>query len=685
MIAKRASETNQKTFEVRFGKGGAGQTGNREKRAGLSFLRQMDRLSKASRLSGNVARGRAAGRGSFVRTPLRGAQRVVVKARVVQRVRGAQNKSLLKAHVNYISRDGAGETEELSPKLYNEKGEMSGKEVEVFQDVTARDRHHFRFIISPENARNLDLTSYTKETVSQMEKDLGTKLEFVAANHYNTDNPHAHIIVRAKDSDGKDLVISKDYLANGIRNRACEIATRHLGMRSELEIRAGLTAETTKERFTQIDRDLLKTQAASPDQTIATRRNKSHERSFQAFKRAVQVQRLKVLKKMNLAFEISPGVWRLDSKLEVTLKELSERGAIIKTMHKTLKKDAFQERAIFDAKNANQLNVTGVVLDKGLRDELKDEKYMIVSATDGRAYYVPLSKYSEAPDFTSKPGSIVTLSVKKAEGQARKSDETIEEIAALNGGVYSREAHLKKASTKRLPKGVSVESYIGNHVTRLAALETRGFVKRVGIDAWEVPTDLKERVLEGSEGKNNFVQVKLESYQDLAAQAKAIAPTWIDTEFAAGRVQKANGLKTEFLQSLEEAKRLRLKTLCELGQAHKTGQGFEIRKGFKEELYKLQMDTASKAFACIHGVPHELSPGQSFIGTIRQIEHLPSGTHVVVGDGKKFVTVPFQKGMDRLKGQPVKLEMQNSPERSIRVSAVQIDRQKNAQIGFEIN
>jgi type IV secretory pathway VirD2 relaxase len=43
------------------------------------------------------------------------------------------------------------------------------------------------------------------------ERDLGTKLDWVGIDHWNTDNPHFHIIVRGKGDDGRDLVIARDY------------------------------------------------------------------------------------------------------------------------------------------------------------------------------------------------------------------------------------------------------------------------------------------------------------------------------------------------------------------------------------------------------------------------------------------------------------------------------------------
>ncbi len=70
----------------------------------------------------------------------------------------------------------------------------------------------------------------------QMESDLGTKLDWVAADHFNTGHPHSHIVVRGKDDQGKDLVIARDYIAHGIRARASELITRELGPESELEV-----------------------------------------------------------------------------------------------------------------------------------------------------------------------------------------------------------------------------------------------------------------------------------------------------------------------------------------------------------------------------------------------------------------------------------------------------------------
>src|SRR3546814_11076700 len=81
-----------------------------------------------------------------------------------------------------------------------------------------------------------------------MEADLGTRLDWVAVDHWNTDNPHTHLIVRGRDDTGKDLIIAGDYIAHGFRHRAAELATEWLGPRTELEIQPTLQREVAQER-----------------------------------------------------------------------------------------------------------------------------------------------------------------------------------------------------------------------------------------------------------------------------------------------------------------------------------------------------------------------------------------------------------------------------------------------------
>ena len=92
--------------------------------------------------------------------------------------------------------------------------------------------------------------------MADVERDLGTKLDWVGVDHWNTDNPHVHLLIRGRADDGQDLVISRDYISRGFRDRAAERVTLELGPRSEQEIRSSLEKEVEAERWTSLDRAL---------------------------------------------------------------------------------------------------------------------------------------------------------------------------------------------------------------------------------------------------------------------------------------------------------------------------------------------------------------------------------------------------------------------------------------------
>src|SRR3546814_11077733 len=92
--------------------------------------------------------------------------------------------------------------------------------------------------------------------MDEMAGYLGTRLDWVAVDHWNTDNPHIHVLVRGVDETGADLVIDRDYIREGMRARAEECVTIELGPRTEQEIRAALEREVDADRWTSLDRRL---------------------------------------------------------------------------------------------------------------------------------------------------------------------------------------------------------------------------------------------------------------------------------------------------------------------------------------------------------------------------------------------------------------------------------------------
>src|SRR5690606_13809323 len=144
-----------------------------------------------------------------------------------------------------------------------ENGKLFGPEerevdANLFVERCEDDRHHFRFIVAPEDALEMaDLKSFTGELMGQMKKDLGTRLDWAAADHWKSEHHHIHIIVRGVGDDGHDLVISRDYIKSGMRDRASHLVTRELGPRTEIDIRRGLERQVDAERWTDIDRALV--------------------------------------------------------------------------------------------------------------------------------------------------------------------------------------------------------------------------------------------------------------------------------------------------------------------------------------------------------------------------------------------------------------------------------------------
>jgi type IV secretory pathway VirD2 relaxase len=89
-----------------------------------------------------------------------------------------------------------------------------------------------------------------------MESDLGTRLDWVGIAHWNTDNPHVHLVVRGVADDGSNLVISRDYISHGLRARAADLGRARL--KPEHEIRSTLAREVEAERWTRLDAAIRK-------------------------------------------------------------------------------------------------------------------------------------------------------------------------------------------------------------------------------------------------------------------------------------------------------------------------------------------------------------------------------------------------------------------------------------------
>lgn len=263
-----------------------------------------------------------------------------------------------------------------------------------FAERCAEDRHHFRFIVSPDDADQLaDLRAFTRDLMAQAERDLGTGLDWVAVDHWNTAHAHIHVLVRGRADDGADLVISRDYIAQGLRDRAGQLVTRELGPRSDLEIERGLVLEAEAARWTRLDRQL---QAAADPEGVIDLRPRRDVRSDPLDR--FRLARLQTLTRMGLAEPAGAGRWRLQVGADRTLRELGEQGDIIARLHRALR----GERAAGDLDPNGDLRkgpIVGRLVARGLDDELKASGYLIVDGLDGRLHHVKVPSLDQATDM----------------------------------------------------------------------------------------------------------------------------------------------------------------------------------------------------------------------------------------------------------------------------------------------
>ena len=324
-------------LRVRPGRIGHGQRGARKSK---SYVAQVMRAAKKAGHTGKRfgGGGRKGGRSTFgrgrkaaialaMKSPSR---RVVMKARVVRHKGFKFRSAPLAKHIVYLKREGV-TRDGQDARMFDAK--VDDADSEAFAERCEDDRHHFRFIVSPEDAPQMaDLKTFTRKLMKEAERDLGTRLDWVAVDHWNTDNPHIHVLVRGKLADGKDLVISRDYISRGFRLRAGELVGLELGPRSEQEIRSALERDVRAERWTGLDQALRN--ATDDNGGVADLRPAApnEDRELRRF----LVGRAQKLEGLGLAQKIAPGQWTLKPGLEQTLRDLSIRGDIIKTMHRAM-------------------------------------------------------------------------------------------------------------------------------------------------------------------------------------------------------------------------------------------------------------------------------------------------------------------------------------------------------------
>src|SRR5882724_11472475 len=566
-----------------------------------------------------------------------GARRVIVKSRSV---RAAGKNGRAAAHLRYIQRDGTSRDGERG-RLYSATQDRTDSD--AFLDRGKDDRHQFRVIVSPEDGMGLgDLSGFTRDLMSKLEGDLGTKLDWVAVNHFNTGHPHVHVIVNGRDELGEDLVINGDYIAHGIRERASELVTLELGPVTAIEQQRKLAAEIDQDRFTPIDRALI---AEAGEGLVDLRHAPADPRGISD--RALRLARLGKLKRMGLASEPAPGRWQLSEKLEPTLRELGERGDVIKTMHRALQAEGVQRdpASFWIHDGAPSTPIVGRVIDKHLSDELGENLTLIIDGIDGRTHHVPGFDPAEIISL----GSIVEVGLPEA--GRRPADRAIASVA--EEGVYRPSRHLEQARFHGRVAGGDYDGFIDAHVRRLEALRRAGIVERIDADSWRLPEDFESRAAAYDAGRNRQINIRVLSTFDLERQIEADGATWLDRRLV-GR-GPADLVAAGFGQDVQQAMDRRREHLIGQGDVtrHADGRIF-YRRNLLAILEQRDVIRAGTALAASRSLPFRATgDGETVQGVFKQIVQLSSGKFALVENAHEFTLVPWRPVIENRLGREV--------------------------------
>jgi type IV secretory pathway VirD2 relaxase len=575
--------------------------------------------------------GRGSGMGRVLGTSGRHSgersRRAVVKARIVRLAGKGAGAAV--AHLRYLQRDGTTREGERG-SLYS--AELDAADDKAFLERGSEDRHQFRFIVAPEDGSEYqDLKPLIRRLMTQAEKDLGTKLDWVAVDHFNTGHPHSHILVRGKDDQGKDLIIAREYITKGLRQRTVDLVNLDLGPRTDREIMLSNLREIGQERFTGIDRQLLR----SPDQNglVSPRHRDGVEQSLRA-------GRLAALTRMGLADEEQRGRWRLAENLEPTLRAMGRRGDIIATLDREVRSRSLAvcplDYAVYDPADGQAQPIVGQVLSRGLSDEETDREYVIVDGIDGRTHYVEIGEGGGA-NMTIREREIVRISPTPVE--AREVDRTVAAIAAGNGGRYSEDLHY-------LDDPTASERFVQAHIRRLEALRRgKAGVEREADGSWKIAPDHVERAqqYERARGAREPVRVDILSALRLEEMPNHNGITWLDEDAS---LSQPGRLADGFGTKVAEAVRQRQQWLVEQGLAEQPDMLEKLRASELQRVVRQLSRELGLGYA-------EAAPGDPIEGIYRRPVQVGSARLALIEISREFTLVPWRPVLERRIGREV--------------------------------
>ena len=332
----------------------------------------------------------SAGRG-LIRNRIDARQKCVVKM---------QYSNSIDAHLfqleKYLVKEGKG--------MDNSQPELYGTDLQEYRDNIAE--RNFRIFLSPQSG-NVDLKDLTEKFMKKLENQLGYKLYWQAANHYDTAHPHAHLLINGVSKDGREVNIPKDVVKTFMREYARDICTSQIGRRTAREMEIEKERELEAPRFTRIDdtiKDLCGSGGGSQVKVPHIISNKDR-----------MLTRLENLRKLGLC-KYENNAYVFVNNWEESLKANSRYNTFLQARNNLV----FSRPADLQVYTGAQGNIAGKVTKiYSPEDDTSNNHAVIIEGLDGKAYFVPLLKRPMAHDgkykakFELKEGGLVSLAAYK--------------------------------------------------------------------------------------------------------------------------------------------------------------------------------------------------------------------------------------------------------------------------------
>ncbi|MFJ6023074.1 DUF3363 domain-containing protein [Brevundimonas sp. NPDC092305] len=533
------------------------------------------------------------------------------------------------AHIRYVERDGAGPAGEPVELFGPQQDQADGH---AFAYTAQDDRHHFRLTIAPEDGVELgDLRAFGRELMSRVERDLGTRLEWVAGAHHDTGRPHLHLVIRGVRDDGRTLRIERDYMTSGFRDRAQEIATEALGsrpLRSQPHI-------LRLDRFTPLDRWLVEN-AIDGKVTM---------KDLPDLIRSDALQRLGHLETRGWVKREDFGTWSIPTSLRRDLSGAQERSALESAATRVLADSALKAPVadLVDATpRARERLVGSYVGTRFVGPYAGGVHVLVLDLHDGRLGYIRMPDQHSVLCLDRIPeGSIIQVGGWPRD--TRAADRTVADVAARNGGVWSPSRH-SAAFPADTPK------FIERHLKRVSSLAREGACEWLDGDRFAIPEDFAQRGLKSDSARWGDANPVVHVLDDrpLSQQVDAKGQTWLDRELS---LDQRFAYEGRFGRDVHVALEARVDHLRREGLG--SGDSFRLSS---DDLVELGLRTGQEMFdACRErGKAFFMAQtGDRVRGVYTQKIHPFGGAFAVIETDASATLVPWKPGLEACRGQQI--------------------------------